>query len=304
MTERAPAARFAHPRHWPTGLLLGVLRAAAAMPSPLTASLGGALGLLLYAVHAPRRRVAATNIARCFPELSARARRRLVRRHFRVVGASTLEVAFAWWASPARLRARTRLHDRRHLDSALRAGRNVILLAPHFVGLETGGIRLSLDGPLVAVFDYLRNPLLHAFVPRARARFGLKLVANNQSYTALVRTLRSGVPLYYLPDQDAGRRNSVFAPFFGVPAATFTTLARLARMTEAVVIPCATYRHGAGRYEIVFYPPLDKFPSDDAVADAARMNAAIERAVRAHPEQYFWVHKRFKTRPAGEPPFY
>jgi KDO2-lipid IV(A) lauroyltransferase len=304
MTAEARRHALAHPRHWPTWALLGMLRAAARLPAPVTAAAGSALGLLLYALHAPRRRVAQTNIARCFPELGARERRRLARRHFRVLGASTLEVAVAWWASPARLRRHTRVRGRAHLEAALGAKRNVILLAPHFVGLETGGIRLSLETPLVAVFDFFRNPVLHAVVPRARARFGLKLVANNQSFTALVRALKSGIPLYYLPDQDAGRRNSVFAPFFGVPAATFTTLARLARMTDAVVIPCATYRRARGRYEIVFYPPLADFPGGDALADATRMNAAIEQAVRAHPEQYFWVHKRFKTRPPGEPPFY
>lgn len=294
-----------HPRHWPTGFGLALLWSLSWLPLPLLALLGRGLGMLLYALHAPRRRVVRINIERCFPELPHRRVRQLVRRHFRAFGQTLLDVAIAWWGSSRRLRRTVRLCNRSHYDDARRAGRNVILLAPHFLGLEIGGIRLSLEAPLYSVFRHPDNAVVRAAMWRGRTRFGLRLVEHHRPLTALVRAVKSGVPLYYLPDQDAGRRHSVFVPFFGIPAATFTALARLAYMTDAVVIPCATYQREWGRgYDVVFQPPLADFPSGQAAADAARMNAEIERAVRLHPEQYFWLHKRFKTRPSGDPPFY
>lgn len=298
-------ARFSHPRHWPSWLGIAFLRALALLPLPLLAAVGRSFGLFLYALPTSRRRVVRVNIERCFPALSRSQQRRIVRRHFAAFGQTLLDVAVAWWGGPRRLRRLVRFRDRRHYDEALAAGRNVILLAPHFLGLEMGGNRISMETPLVSVFRHPDNELLRAVMLRARTRFGAQLIEHNKPFTSLVRAVKAGTPLYYLPDQDAGRRHSVFAPFFGIPAATFTALSRLARMTDAVVLPCVTYQRSWGRgYEVVFQPPLENFPTDDAAADTARMNAAIERAVRVHPEQYFWLHKRFKTRPEGEPRFY
>lgn len=298
-------ARFLHPRYWPTWLGIGLLRLLGLLPLPLIAFVGGGIGLLLYALHAPRRRVVRINFERCFPELSLRQVNQLVRQHFRAFGQTLVDIAIAWWSSPRRLRRVIGFRDRHHYDDARRTGRNVILLAPHFVGLELAGIRLSLDGPLITVFRHPVNELVRALMWRARVRFGLKLLEHNQPFTSLVRAVKSGVPLYYLPDQDAGRRHSVFAPFFGIPAATFTALGRLARMTDAVVIPCVTYQRSWGRgYDIVFRPPLAGFPTDDPLQNATRMNKEIEAAIRVRPEQYFWLHKRFKTRPPGEGNFY
>lgn len=283
----------------------GLLRALSWLPLPLVAPLGAGFGWLLYALHRPRRRVVQVNLARCFPELSRRQQRKLARRHFRAFGQTLLDVALAWWASPRRLRRLVRFRHWRYCQEALQAKRNIILLAPHFLGLEIGGMRLSLEMPMVSVFHHPNNRLVRELMRRARTRFGLKLIEYDRPFTSLVRAVKSGTPLYYLPDQDAGHRHSAFAPFFGIPAATFTALSRLARMTDAVVIPCVTYQRSWGcGYEIVFGPPLAGFPSGDVMADTTRMNAEIERVVRACPEQYFWLHKRFKTRPAGEPKFY
>lgn len=305
MDNTARLCAFVHPRYWPTWFGVCALRLLSWLPLPLLTAIGGGVGLLLYALHGPRRRVVRVNLERCFPELPRARVRRLVRRHFRAFGQTVLDVAIAWWASPRRLRRLVRFRNRRYYDEAHRTGRSVILLAPHFLGLEIGGVRLSLETPLVSVFRHPDNRLLRTLMLRARTRFGLRLVEHNQPFTSLVRAVKSGTALYYLPDQDAGRRHAVFAPFFGVPAATFTALARIARMTDAVVIPCVTYQRSWGRgYEIVFHPPLMDFPTGDALADATRMNVEIERAVRVHPEQYFWLHKRFKTRPAGAPKFY
>lgn len=304
----APPTRsedFIHPRYWLAWIGLGALRTLSWLPLPLVSIIGAGFGMALYVLHGPRRRVVRINIERCFPSLSGREQERIVRRHFRAFGRSLIDTPIAWWASPRRLRRLVRLHGRQHLERIVEVGGNVILLAPHFLGLEIGGMRLSLDYPLVSVFRHPDNKLVRAVMQNARIRFGARLVEHNRPFTSLVRAVKSGTPLYYLPDQDAGRRHSVFAPFFGIPAATFTALARLARMTNASVIPCITYRRSWGRgYEVVFLPPLANFPTGDPLADTTRMNAEIERAVAVHPEQYFWLHKRFKTRPLGEPKFY
>ena len=292
-------------RHWPTSIGLALLRLLGLLPLPVLARVGRGLGLLLYALHAERRHVVHTNIARCFPDLPQRAQRRLVRSHFKAFGQALADIAVAWWASAARLRRLVRFRGREHYDRALGAGRPVILLAPHFVGLEIGGIRLSMERPMVTMFRHPDNELLRDVIGRARARFGLRLIEHNRPLTTLVRQVKAGAPLYYLPDQDAGRRNAVFAPFFGIPTATFAVLGRLAKLADAVVVPCVTRQLPRGRgYEICFGAPLTDFPSGDAQADTERMNQVIEQAVRETPEQYFWVHKRFKTRPAGEVPFY
>jgi KDO2-lipid IV(A) lauroyltransferase len=299
------SGKFAHPRYWATWIGLGLLRAFSLLPLPLIFLVGAGLGTVLYWLHAPRRRVVRINIERCFPSLSPREQRRMAHRHFRAFGQSLVDITIAWWAGPKRLRRLVRLSNRHHLDAALRAKRNVILLVPHFLGIEIGGIRLSLEAPVVSVIRHPDNKLVRALIQRARRRFGARLIEHNQPLTTLVRAVKSGTVLHYSPDQDAGYRHSVFAPFFGIPAATFTALGRLTRLTDALVIPCITYQRPWGRgYDMVFHAPLSDFPGGDPMADTTRMNEEIERAVRLHPEQYFWLHKRFKTRPRGEPKFY
>jgi len=222
-----------------------------------------------------------------------------------VLGQTLLDNGIAWWASKRRLKRLFRIRGREHYDRALARGQNIILLVPHFLGLEVAVSRLALERPMVTVFRHPDSVPLRVVVERGRKRFGLKLIEHNQPFTALVRTVKSGTPLYYLPDQDAGRRNAVFAPFFGIPASTFAALGRLAQMTDAIVIPCIARQRAYGRgYEILFQPPLKNFPTGNVVADATRMNAEIEQYVRKWPAQYFWVHKRFKTRPEGERNFY
>lgn len=298
-------SQYWHPRYWPTWIGLTFMRLVSWLPLPLIALAGGALGMLLYALHAKRRHIVYVNVRRCFPELSPRQQARIAQRHFRAFGQTLLDIGIAWWASESRIKRLTRFRGREHYDHALRENKNIILLAPHFLGLEYGGIRLSTERPMVTVFRHPVNELLSVVMERARSRFQLRLVEHIKPLTTLVRQMKNRVPLYYLPDQDAGPRQSVFAPFFGIPAATFVVLPRFAEMTDAVVIPCITRQLSWGRgYEINFRPPLKNFPSGDPVADTTRMNKEIEAAVREMPEQYFWLHKRFKTRPAGEKDFY
>lgn len=298
-------AALAHPRHWPGWAGLSLLRLVSHLPLRLIWLFGALLGTALYALLGGRRRVARRNLAHCFPALPAPRRERLVRSHFRALGQALLDNGIAWWGSRRRLRRLVRLRGREYYERALARGQNVILLVPHFLGLEIAVSRLSLERPMVTVFRHPDSVPLRAVMERGRRRFGLKLIEHNQPFTALVRAVKSGMPLYYLPDQDAGRRNAVFAPFFGIPASTFAALGRLARITGAEVIPCLARQLPFGRgYEVEFQPPLKNFPTGDAVADATRMNAEIEKHVRKWPAQYFWVHKRFKTRPEGEKGFY
>jgi KDO2-lipid IV(A) lauroyltransferase len=293
------------PRFWPTWLGLALMRIVAWLPTPLVAVLGAGIGFLIYLLHVPRRRIATRNIELCFPQLGRTAQRRRVIRHFLAFGRALLDGGVAWWSSPRRLRRLCRFRGREHFERARARNQNVILLVPHFVGVETMGIRLSLDFPLLDIFHPPANALLGAVMARRRARFGARLVELTAPMTATVRAVKAGVTLFYLPDQNASRRRGVFAPFFGIPASTFPTLGRLARLTGAVVIPCIARQRRLGRgYEIIFRQPLAHFPSGDDLADTASMNAAIEKAVRKWPAQYFWVHQRFKTRPRGEPKLY
>ncbi len=297
----ASLSRFYHPRYWPTWLGLGFMRVVSWLPLPLIAVFGGTLGLLLYALHAKRRHIVNVNVRRCFPELAASEQARIARRHFRAFGQTLLDIGISWWAAEARIKRLTRFRGREHYDQALRANKNIILLAPHFLGLEVGGIRLSIERPMVTVFRHPVNELLSVVMERARSRFQLKLIEHIKPLTALVRQTKQGVPLYYLPDQDAGRRNSVFAPFFGMPAYTMVLIARLARKTGAVLMIAYAERlsQGAG-YHLHLHEAPEDFASATPEQAGAILNRLIEECVRAHPEQYQWSYKRFRVRPEGE----
>jgi KDO2-lipid IV(A) lauroyltransferase len=186
------------------------------------------------------------------------------------------------------------------------AGRPVIWLAPHFVGLDMGGTRIITEWRGVSVYSHQKDPLLNRLLLHGRTRFVAPVLFSRQDgIRPVVRAVRSGLPLYYLPDMDLGSRDSVFVPFFGVPAATVTGLSRIARLAGAVVVPAVTRQlPGAGGYVLKFYPAWTDFPTDDLAADVRRMNEFIEERVREMPDQYFWLHKRFKTRPPGEEKFY
>jgi KDO2-lipid IV(A) lauroyltransferase len=280
--------------------MLAILWLARLLPMRLLAGLGNGLGLLLYAAGAQRRRVVLTNLALCFPQLEPPARGRLARAHFRALARSILERGILWWSSAERVRRLVRIEGEEHWRAV--AQRPIIVLAPHFIGFEMGGIRLHLDRAMATMYSRQRNAVLDAMLLRGRTRFNEAHVYSRQDgVRPIVRALRAGVPLFYLPDMDLGRRDAVFVPFFGVPAATITALSRLAAISGAVVLPCVTRQlPGAGGYVARLYPAWQDFPGTDAAADARRMNAFIEARVREMPEQYYWVHKRFKTRPEGE----
>jgi len=272
---------------------------------PLLFHAGTVLGNLLYAVLPSRRRVAQLNLSLCFPKLAAEEIQTLVRENIRNTARMLLYSGFVWWAPEIKLGKRVTVRNEEILDRLEREGRGFILLAPHFLALELGGIFLSLRSPGVSVYQRTRNPVFDRSMLRARQRFGGTMYERKDDLRPMLKAIRRGKGCYYLPDQDPGKRRAVFAPFFGVPTATWPVLGRISKLCAAPVLPCATYLlpRGAG-FEIVIGEPLEDFPADTQEGDAALMNAAIQGCVEQRPSQYFWVHKRFKTRPSGAPSIY
>jgi KDO2-lipid IV(A) lauroyltransferase len=274
------------------------------LPLCVLARIGQALGMALYALARDRRRVCLINLERCFPQCSERHRRSVARAHFRAQGRAILERCLLWWASRERIMRLARIVGREHLEPLL--GKPLIVLVPHFVGLDAGGTRITCEYSWSSIYARQKSRLMTEMLTRGRTRFGnQRLFSRQDGVRPAIASLREGVPLYYLPDQDYGPRDTIFVPFFGVPAATITGLSRLAALARARVLPCITRMLPGGRgYEVRFYPAWENFPSGDLQADARRMNAFIEERVLEMPEQYNWTHKRFKTRPAGEPKWY
>jgi Kdo2-lipid IVA lauroyltransferase/acyltransferase len=270
------------------------------LPLVLLAPLGRGVGALLYACAGERRRVVLTSLRLCFPQMDDAERRGLARAHFRAFGRGLLEHGILWWSSRERVQRLVRVEGLEHWQAV--AGKPVIWLAPHFVGLDMGGARIITEWRGVSVYSKQKDPSFDRVLLHGRTRFVTPVLFSRQDgIRPVVKAIREGLPFYYLPDMDFGERDSIFVPFFGVPAATITGLARMARLARAVVVPAVTRQlPGAQGYELRFYPAWENFPTDDIAADTRRMNAFIEERVREMPEQYYWVHKRFKTRPPGE----
>jgi KDO2-lipid IV(A) lauroyltransferase len=267
------------------------------LPIPWLSAMGAAIGSILYRFG--RGRVTDINLRLCFPDMPETERRAIGIKHFRMLGRSVLELSKLVWGTDKDLLAMIHVVGIEHLQAL--KGTPVIALAPHFVGLNVGGIRVAYECPGTAsIYSRQKNPVLDDIFLKARTRFGNPvLVSRQEGLRAVVRTIRAGHPFYFLPDMDFGARDSIFVPFFGVPTATITAMPRIAALTGARILPVITRQVGDG-YEVKFYPPWDDYPTGDLEADVRRMNAFIEERVLEMPEQYFWAHKRFKTRPPGE----
>ncbi len=272
------------------------------LPLPLLRGLGGLIGRLLYRVGRERRRVALTNLRLCFPGKSEAEREVIARAHFIAFARAFLDRTLGWWASPARLRRLIRVTGAEHLNDP--EGRPIIILAPHFVGLDAGGTMVTMLTPLVSVYSNQKNPVFNQVLLNGRLRFNKPILLSRQDgMRKAVKALKEGYPFYYLPDMDFGPKESIFSPFFGVPAATIPAVSRLARLTGARVVACIT-RQVADGYEVELLPAWEDYPGDSVQADTDFMNRFIESQVLRMPEQYFWLHKRFKTRPPGEQRYY
>ncbi|MGE5173963.1 MAG: lysophospholipid acyltransferase family protein [Betaproteobacteria bacterium] len=304
MSSTPSLKTFLHPRYWYAWPVLALMLVMSWMPGRVLWMLGSALGSFVSWFPTPNRRFAERNIELCFPEKSPPERSRLVKQHFHLTGYAMLSLSVTWFAPRWRVERFITIRDQHYLSDAYAGGKNVILLAPHFIGLDMGGVRLSAERKYVSMYRKSRDPLLEYLFQR-RGRFGAVVVERMASLKPIIRYIREGRPFYYLPDQDMGERASVFVPFFGIPAATVTALSRIAETTNAAVVPCITRILPGGRgYEVRLYPPLENFPTHDPMADAGRMNKEVEKRVREMPEQYMWSYRRFKTRPNGEKSLY
>jgi KDO2-lipid IV(A) lauroyltransferase len=272
------------------------------LPRSWVRATGRGIGTLAY--HFGRRRVTLINLRRCFPQMSEADRVALGRKVFRNLSASALELGHLWYAPVDEAVADVKAVDFHYIDE-WRGKAPIIILAPHFVGLDFAGARFSRTYPeAFSMYSVQKNAVFDRALRAARTRWnGAELVTRQQGLRPVLKALKAKRQFYYLPDMDFGAKDAVFADFFGVPTATVTALSRLCQITGAKVVPLIAKMTPTG-YEARCYPAWENFPSGDDAADARRMNAFLEERIREMPDQYFWVHKRFKTRPPGEPGFY
>ena len=306
-TVRMPEPRPLHrsllaPRHWPAWVGVWTLRALARLPWRWQLRAGPPMGRLLMTLARGRRRVAERNLELCFPALAAPDRAALLRQHFEALGTGTFEFARAWFGAEAPWRSSLQIEGLEHLRALQAQGRGVLLVSGHFTTLEACGRLLTNEIPLAGMYREHDSPVLERAVLAGRLRYASRMFTRDE-LRAAIRHLKGGGALWYAPDQDMLGKDTVFVPFFGLPAATITATHQLARLSGAAVVPFFHRREGA-HYRLRIGEPLADFPSADAEADTARVNAAIEAMVREAPAQYLWVHKRFKRRPQGAPPLY
>lgn len=292
------------PRYWPTWLAAGVLWCITRLPFAWQLAIGRLLGLCIYMFGPERRQVTRINLELCFPGLSAGENRKLVRAHLASLGIAIVEIALSWWGTERRLRRLVSISGLENLEAALRHGKGVLLLSAHFTTLEIGGRLLSLYAPFHVLYRRHKNPVIEFLIQRSRTRLYENAIERGDLRT-MIRSLRDNRPVWYAPDQDFGSDNSIFVPFFGVPAATLTATSRLAGATGARVVPFFQARlPGSRGYRLTLLPALEQFPGTSIEADTRRIVELIEDRVRENPEQYVWAHRRFKTRPPGAKPVY
>lgn len=294
------------PRHWPAWIGLGLLWLLSRLPYALLMRLGRALGWLFARIPGSRRRIAARNLDLCFPDLDEAERDRLLEQSLRDVGLMLVEFALAWMGTrKALLRVPARIEGLEHIAAAAAEGRGVLLTGAHFSHLELAG-RLLIEQGGIRLAGMYRKHGDAAFewaIRRARQRYADTMFLKSE-VRAAVRYMRGGGAIWYAPDQDMRGKDTVFVPFFGIPAATLTATHHLARLSGARVIPFFHRRLEGGGYALRLEAPLADFPGADVAADTARVNAAIERMAREAPTQYLWIHRRFKNRPEGQASVY
>ncbi len=270
------------------------------LPRTVQIRFGAFLGFLGFLLAARRRRIVAVNLRLCFPDLSARQRHALTRAVFRSAGISLVETAVAWLRDPRDYRSIVTFNGLEHLEEAVREGKGVILLGMHLSTLDFCGAMLATRRNFDVMYRPNKNKVLEMIMTRGREKNFSKAIHRDDVRGVLTR-LREGHIVWYGPDQDYGRKHSVFAPFFGVQTATITATARIARISDSPVVVLTHYRSSDDKhYEVNLRAPLDNFPAGDDVRDAAMINRLVEEAIMKCPEQYWWLHRRFKTRPEGE----
>ena len=301
---KSPWWQLLKPKHILWLPIFLILRFCAMLPYRWQYALGIQLGHLLIKIDRKGLHTVNVNMTLAFPELTPDQRILFSRENYESVGLSLIETATAWFNHQQRFQRLLSVEGGEFFESARASGRGIILASAHLGCLEMAGQLFSARYPVSVMYRPQKLAILDIFARYYRAQCYQQIIARDD-LRGLIRTLKSGGIVWYTPDIDAGRRNSVFAPFFGIPTATLTTTSRLAARTDAIVLPTFFYRNANGQgYRVVFKAPLENFPSGNDEIDAIHLNAAIEQAVRIAPTQYLWQYKRFKTRPAGEKRFY
>lgn len=302
--QRKPLYHFWTPRNWPLWLAFGALRLICLLPHRWALAVGRGIGKLAHRFAGTRLAIVRRNIELCFPELSTAERDALAKRHFEALGMSVIEMGLGRWLSDRRHLAMTRLEGLEHLDRATQAGKGVILLSAHFTTLEISGRVLALNcPPFDAVFRKNRSEFITELQRTGREKAADDTI-EKRDIRRMVRSLRAGRPVWYAPDQSYDRKGAAVVRFFGVPSMHTTATSTLAKLGNAVTLPYFPERLEDGRYILRILPPLPDFPSDDPVADAEQYVAVLEDHIRRCPEQYFWLHRKFKNLPADYPDYY
>lgn len=291
-----------------TRALVSLLKWFSRMRPATRQRVGACLGWLGLRLAKSRAHIVRRNLALCFPEQSEAARERLAAEHFRALAQSIVDRGVLWYGSAEAVKELVTQTGAEQINTLIAQGRSVILLAPHFIGLDASATRLTLELPSSAtMYTPQSDPHIDAIVAAGRGRFNeVFQVSRKDGVRELIRHLRAPRPVYYLPDMDFGRQGAVFVPFFGVQAATLLATAQLAKKWNAAVMPILGFWNpDTGRYHVDILPPLADFPGEDSLEEAtARLNRELESWVRSCPSQYYWVHRRFKTRPPGEAKLY
>lgn len=299
-------AALLHPRYWPTWLLFGLWYLTAQLPYRWQLAIGRGLGRVMLRLASSRRTIAERNLALCFPEKSEAERDTLLRRNFESNGIALMETGMAWFRSGRWLRKRFTIEGLEYLKEPAERGQGVVMLAMHFTTLEIGAQFMSLSHPVDGMYRPHKNPVYDYMQRKGRERHGADSeVFQRKDVRGMLRALKRGRAVWYAPDQDYGIKQGVFAPLFGQQAATVTGTSRFARVGRAQVVPYIVTRlEGGAGYRVKVYPPIEEIPSGDELKDAVLVNQFVEARMRENPEQYMWVHRRFKTRPPGEPGIY
>ena len=303
LTEAGPRPPLT-PRYWPGWLGVGLIWLLGKTPQWLGLLLSAPLAVLMRLGMKARRRIALRNIERCFPDRTAAEHEAILKSCFRSLARAVFEIAWSWSASAARIQRMGHVEGIENVTAAAAGGRGVLMVTAHITCLEIGGRFLAMQVPSSGIYRPLKSPVLEWYQNRSRLTYGESMISKRDMRSA-IRVLKKGGLVWYAPDQDFGRDQSAFAPFFGIETATLLATWRLPQVTGCAVVPMFPYYDSKRRhYTVRILPALEAFPGEDAVADLARVNAALEAHIRSAPDQYWWIHRRFKTRPDGEAPFY
>jgi len=288
--------QFLHPRFWPSWLGLLFMRLTIYLPIKIQLWLGNIIGVVMGMILKDRMKIAQRNLELCFPELNPEQRAELLKRNQQEMGMLLIETALSWWASDEQLRKRVRYEGFEHIDQALAKGKGIILLTGHFTSMEIGGRLFTLKNSGYVFVRPMKNALFNAVMMNARKRSGEGIILRDDP-RSMIKILRKGKIIWYAPDQDFGKNRSIYVSFFGVPAATISATGKIAKITEAAVILFVPKRETDGSYTLTCKPALTDFPLGDNDKDTQRINDIIESEIRKMPEQYVWIHRRFKSQP-------